>query len=199
MSRHINWRRIGGAVAAIAGVAGGAMILQRVTSLRPLRGYVTGNTPPASSGRVWPMATPFYVSSVFLPARKGPVDGVVRPHQGMDIAAPTGTPVYAVGPGKALVYPEPQQGSFGNLVIVEEAGGVRHYYAHLSRFAVSSGDTVRAGQLIGYVGSTGRSTGPHLHYEFRQWLAGKWVPVDPAKALGPLPHGARLNPKYRWS
>lgn len=91
-----------------------------------------------------------------------------RTHMGIDYAAPTGTPVFSVANGKIayLGY----NGAFGNLIIVEHPGNYRTYYAHLSSYNVelSVGNEVRRGFEIGYVGSTGRSSGPHLHYELRK-------------------------------
>lgn len=91
-----------------------------------------------------------------------------RAHMGIDYAAPTGTPIFSVANGKIafLGY----SGAFGNLIIVEHPGNYRTYYAHLSSYNVelSVGNEVRRGFEIGYVGSTGRSSGPHLHYELRK-------------------------------
>ena len=91
-----------------------------------------------------------------------------RTHMGIDYAAPTGTPIFSVANGKIafLGY----SGAFGNLIIVEHPGNYRTYYAHLSSYNVelSVGNEVRRGFEIGYVGSTGRSSGPHLHYELRK-------------------------------
>jgi murein DD-endopeptidase MepM/ murein hydrolase activator NlpD len=86
-------------------------------------------------------------------------------HRGTDFAAPTGTPILAAGEGTVL-----RAGpfsSFGNYVRIRHANGYETAYAHLSRFArgIRAGTRVRQGQIIGYVGTTGRSTGPHLHYE----------------------------------
>jgi murein DD-endopeptidase MepM/ murein hydrolase activator NlpD len=89
-------------------------------------------------------------------------------HQGIDFAAPIGTPIYAVANGKLIHYgPYP---AYGNLVIVEHDGNYKTYYAHLSAYnpELVVGSEVRRGLEIGYVGSTGRSTGPHLHFELRK-------------------------------
>ena len=91
-----------------------------------------------------------------------------RTHMGIDYSAPTGTPVFSVATGKVvhLGY----SGAFGNLVILEHPGNYRTYYAHLSAYntELELGNEVRRGFEIGYVGSTGRSTGPHLHFELRK-------------------------------
>lgn len=96
-------------------------------------------------------------------ARRHPILGYTRMHAGVDFAAPTGTPIYAVG--DAVVSYSGWRGGNGNYVRLEHGGGFGTGYSHMSRIAVASGMRVRAGQVIGYVGSTGLSTGPHLHYE----------------------------------
>jgi murein DD-endopeptidase MepM/ murein hydrolase activator NlpD len=97
--------------------------------------------------------------------RRHPVLGYSAMHKGVDFAAPTGTPIYAAGDG--VVEEVGPRGAYGNYVRVRHAGSISTAYAHLSRFArgLQRGARVRQGQVIGYVGSTGRSTGPHLHYE----------------------------------
>jgi murein DD-endopeptidase MepM/ murein hydrolase activator NlpD len=84
---------------------------------------------------------------------------------GVDLAAPTGTRVLASGPGKVIFAKYGWNGAYGNLVILQHANGTKTLYAHLSQINVSSGQQVDRGQVIGLVGSTGRSTGPHLHFE----------------------------------
>ena len=96
-----------------------------------------------------------------------------RQHNGVDLAAARGTPVYATADG--LIGKAQYWGSYGNYVQIEHGGQLQTRYAHLSSYTVNSGDMVRKGELIGYIGSTGRSTGPHLHYEVRV----DGVPVDP--------------------
>lgn len=97
--------------------------------------------------------------------RTHPVLGGRRQHAGIDLAAPTGTPVYATADG--IVGRADWYSSYGLYVAVEHGASMQTRYAHLSRLAVAAGDNVKKGDLIGYVGSTGRSTGPHLHYEVR--------------------------------
>ncbi len=87
-------------------------------------------------------------------------------HKGVDFAAPTGTKVFATGDGEVDFVG--QQNGYGNIIVIKHHNGYSTYYAHLSRFAgIQQGQRVMQGQLIGYVGSTGWATGPHLHYEFR--------------------------------
>jgi len=94
-------------------------------------------------------------------------------HKGVDLAAPTGTPVYATADG--LVQKAEWFSSYGKFIKIGHGNKLETRYAHLSGIAVTAGESVKKGDLIGYVGSTGRSTGPHLHYEVR--IAG--VAVNP--------------------
>ena len=87
-------------------------------------------------------------------------------HQGVDIAAPEGTPVFAAASGKVKM--AEALGGWGKLIILEHADGFSTHYAHLDGYEVKAGDQVLKGQLIGKVGNTGQSTGPHLHYEVRK-------------------------------
>ena len=107
--------------------------------------------------------------------RTHPVLGGRRNHKGVDLAQPTGTPVYATADG--IVSMAERYSSYGNYIQIEHGGELQTRYAHLSGYAVGPGEQVRKGQLIGFVGSTGRSTGPHLHYEVR--VAGEAVDPRP--------------------
>ena len=98
-----------------------------------------------------------------ITSRYGPRRG--RSHQGLDIGLKTGDPIYATFDGKVRV--SKAAGDYGNLVVIRHNNGLETYYAHLSQRDVEVGDWVVAGQQIGLGGSTGRSTGPHLHYEVR--------------------------------
>jgi murein DD-endopeptidase MepM/ murein hydrolase activator NlpD len=97
--------------------------------------------------------------------RRHPVLGYTKMHRGVDFAAATGTPIYAAGDG--VISYRGRKGGYGNYISIRHAGGFNTAYAHMSRFnsKVTLGDRVRQGEVIGYVGTTGRSTGPHLHYE----------------------------------
>ncbi len=99
--------------------------------------------------------------------RRHPVSNRIRNHTGVDYAARRGTPVQSTGDGRIVF--RGRNGGYGNMVVIEHAGRYSTAYAHMSRFAagLGVGSTVEQGQTIGYVGSTGYSTGPHLHYEFR--------------------------------
>lgn len=96
-------------------------------------------------------------------SRRHPILGYRRMHAGIDFKASYGTPIYAVSDG--TVQYAGRHGGHGNFVKLSHGGGLATGYAHMSRIAVSNGTRVRRGQVIGYVGSTGLSTGPHLHYE----------------------------------
>ncbi|WP_232495194.1 M23 family metallopeptidase [Novosphingobium kaempferiae] len=96
-------------------------------------------------------------------ARRHPILGYVRMHAGIDYGARYGSPIYAVADG--VVTFAGRHGGHGNYVRLQHAGGLGTGYGHMSRIAVGNGTRVRAGQVIGYVGSTGLSTGPHLHFE----------------------------------
>jgi len=107
------------------------------------------------------------ISSRFSLGRKHPILNTIRRHVGVDYAAPRGTPVKSTGSGK-IVW-RSRKGGYGNTIVVKHGSRYSTLYAHLSRFArgLHTGSRVQQGQIIGYVGSTGLATGPHLHYEFR--------------------------------
>ncbi len=98
--------------------------------------------------------------------RRHPVYRVRKFHTGIDVAAPSGTPIRCGGDG--IVVHAARWGGYGRCVIVDHGGGLATLYGHCSRLAVTKGQTVTQGQVIGYVGSTGLSTGPHLHFEVRR-------------------------------
>lgn len=103
-----------------------------------------------------------------------PVDGKYKKHLGIDISANAGTPVHAIAAGKVTVARHSSKG-YGNLVAIGHAYGFSSRYAHLYTFIVREGQTIKKGEIIGFVGSTGKSTGNHVHFEL--WK-GK-VAVDP--------------------
>ena len=108
--------------------------------------------------------------------RTHPVLGGRRQHKGVDLAGPKGTPVYATADG--TVGMAQWFSSYGNYVQIEHGAGLQTRYGHLSAYTVKPGQVVKKGMLIGYIGTTGRSTGPHLHYEVR--VAGE--------AVNPIPY-----------
>lgn len=121
--------------------------------------------------------------------RKHPVLGYNKMHKGMDFAAPTGTPIYASGNGTIAF--AGRKGGYGNYVQIRHNGSLSTAYAHMHRFAknIATGKRVKQGEIIGYVGTTGRSTGPHLHYEVL--IAG--AQVNPNRV--DLPTGETLKGK----
>ncbi|MCB0859287.1 MAG: peptidoglycan DD-metalloendopeptidase family protein [Solirubrobacterales bacterium] len=122
---------------------------------------------PSTSGFIWPVDGTF--TSPFG-SRWGSM------HEGIDIAAPEGTPIRAAASGTViLMQSEAESGGYGNYTCVDHGGGLSTCYAHQSGFATSSGASVRQGDVIGYVGNTGHSFGAHLHFEVRT----SGVAVDP--------------------
>ena len=113
---------------------------------------------------IWPL--PGYSPGSAYGWRIHPIWGDRRFHAGEDIGAPSGTPILAADSGLVTVIPDNGNG-YGNYIMINHGGGRVTLYAHMSGFAVSNGATVTQGQTIGYVGSTGNSTGPHLHFEVR--------------------------------
>jgi murein DD-endopeptidase MepM/ murein hydrolase activator NlpD len=109
--------------------------------------------------------------------RRDPFTGEEAHHLGLDISADKGQPVFATADG--VVQSAGWQGDFGNLVVIGHDFGLMTRYAHLSRLAVKAGATVTRGEVIGYVGATGRATGTHLHYEV--WANGR--PINPLDLL----------------
>ena len=126
------------------------------------------------------------ISSGFDPSRRHPVLNTIRAHRGVDYAAPTGTPIRAAGDGKVLF--RGVQGGYGNTIILQHGGNITTLYGHMSRFgSARTGARVNLGDIIGYVGSSGLATGPHLHYEYR--VNGvhrnpRTVPLPPADPIG---------------
>jgi murein DD-endopeptidase MepM/ murein hydrolase activator NlpD len=134
----------------------------------------TAGTPIKSeSGYLWPLSGYSRISSGYG-GRYHPLTGRWKVHNGIDIPAPGGTPIYATKSGTVVV--SAYGSSYGNYVSISHGGGNSSLYAHMSRRAVSVGQTVKQGQVIGYVGTTGSSTGNHLHFEIKV-------------------NGARINPK----
>ncbi|HAP32840.1 MAG TPA: hypothetical protein DCQ14_07305 [Firmicutes bacterium] len=113
----------------------------------------------AATPSIWPVHG--MVSSEFG-RRRSPFTGRREFHDGIDIVAPPGTPVHGGAGGRVILVT--YQRGLGNVIIVEHGYGYRTLYGHLSGFSVSTGDEIEKGQPIGYVGNTGMSTGPHLHY-----------------------------------
>jgi murein DD-endopeptidase MepM/ murein hydrolase activator NlpD len=124
----------------------------------------TGGGSPSAAGYIWPVLGP--VTSPFG-WRWG------RMHEGIDIAAGSGTPIRAAAAG-TVIYAG-WLGGYGNLTVIDHGGGIATAHGHQLSLAAGTGAYVAQGQVIGYVGSTGHSTGPHLHFEVRV----NGVPQDP--------------------
>ena len=99
--------------------------------------------------------------------RIDPHYGIRKLHTGTDFAAPRGTPIYATGNGTVIKAEKRSRTGYGKYIIIDHGYNYKTQYAHLNKLAVNFGEKVKRGQLIGYVGSTGKSTSPHLHYEVR--------------------------------
>lgn len=125
-----------------------------------------------SGGLLWPTPS-WYITSHFSPNRVNPVTGVLRPHTGTDVGASQGEPIWAAKGGTVIL--AEYNGGYGNCVIISHGNGVNTLYGHMSAILVSKGAKVSQGQQIGRVGSTGNSTGPHLHFE----VLIDGTPVDP--------------------
>ena len=134
----------------------------------------TLNGGPGATPSIWPVMGRLTSS---FGERLDPFNGEGAFHAGLDIAAPWGTSVHAPADG-VVVKAGPANG-YGREMVIDHGAGITTVYGHMSAFAVVAGQTVKQGQVIGYVGSLGRSTGPHLHYEVRV----NDIPVNPHKYL----------------
>ena len=141
---------------------------------------VASTTVTRTTGVAIPSRAPLAIGSTSsgYGLRTHPVLGGTRAHKGIDLAAPTGTPVYATADG--VIGKAEWFSSYGLFIAIDHGADLETRYAHMSRLAVAAGERVKKGDVIGYVGSTGRSTGPHLHYEVR--VAGT--------AVNPMPYMA---------
>jgi len=142
------------------------------------------------------------ISSNFNPSRRHPVLNTIRAHRGVDYAAPTGTQIRAAGEGKVSF--RGVQGGYGNTIILQHGGNITTLYGHLSRFGnARQGARVSQGDVIGYVGSSGLATGPHLHYEYRVNGAHRnprtvaLPPADPIAAEQQTAFRAATEPLWR--
>jgi murein DD-endopeptidase MepM/ murein hydrolase activator NlpD len=151
-----SWKQLDGSTSTIGAAARKAV---SVPSVSPLQG--------------------FRLTSAFG-NRVHPVLGGHRMHEGLDLAAPTGTPIYA--PADGMVEMAQRFSSYGNFIKIMHGGAMETRYGHLSAYNVVAGQYVHKGDVIGYVGSTGRATGPHLHYEVR--INGHAVDPMPYLSLG---------------
>ena len=134
------------------------------------------------------------ISSRFSNGRKHPILNKIRAHKGVDYAAPRGTPIKAAGDGKVIL--AGRKGGYGNTIVLQHGSRYRTLYAHMQGFAkgVRTGGTVKQGQIIGYIGTTGLSTGPHLHYEFQV----NGTHVDPLSQKLPMSDPIARQEKQRF-
>jgi murein DD-endopeptidase MepM/ murein hydrolase activator NlpD len=130
---------------------------------------------------MFPLSVPAAITSVFG-WRVHPITGQYRFHAGTDLGAPQGTPVIAAASGQVVT--ADFLGGYGLTVVLQhEPGTEESLYAHLSEIFVQAGEQVEQGNVIGRVGSTGNSTGPHLHFEWRHLTSDGWVAVDASSHL----------------
>jgi murein DD-endopeptidase MepM/ murein hydrolase activator NlpD len=135
-----------------------SLVERRLDQVRP--GVERREALAAATPSIWPVAG--WLSSTYG-TRTDPFTGAPDFHAGLDISADHGQAVRATAAGS--VAHAGHAGDFGNLVVIDHGFGIRTRYGHLSRFAVSPGQSIHKGDIVGYVGSTGRSTSPHVHYE----------------------------------
>lgn len=133
--------------------------------------------PLVTAGIMAPPLDKLTFSSPFGP-RVDPILGGARMHNGVDLSAPSGTPIRATADGVVVIAGD--QGGYGICTVIDHGSGLGTLYGHQQTLGVEVGDTVKRGQIIGFVGSTGKSTGPHLHWEVRQF----GQPVNPVPFLG---------------
>lgn len=134
-------------------------ILESSGSQGTYSGSKTGIVKVSDIGRVPRISSPYGM-------RFHPVLKKNKMHTGIDIAVPTGTPIYAMSEGRVII--STYSSSYGNMVVIDHGSGISSLYAHNSKLLVGVGQTVKKGQMIAKAGSTGRSTGPHLHFEVRK-------------------------------
>jgi murein DD-endopeptidase MepM/ murein hydrolase activator NlpD len=146
-----------GSVAAIQGKIAAQLAATGATPLP------AGPIQEGSGGLIWPVSGP--IASGF---GSRTINGSYEYHPGIDIAVPEGTPIRAAADGTVIfTEPEASSGGYGNYTCIDHGGGLSTCYAHQSSFAVSAGESVDQGEVIGYTGCTGYCLGPHLHFEVR--------------------------------
>jgi murein DD-endopeptidase MepM/ murein hydrolase activator NlpD len=146
----------------------------------PIDNSTSSNVNRSHPALLYPLTTPAPITSRFG-WRTHPLTGNRRFHSGVDIGAPSGAPVIATGSG--TVISAGWNGGYGNAVIIQHSDTQQTLYGHLSAISVQAGQTVAPGSVIGLVGSTGNSTGPHLHFESRMPNDGVWTAVDPSQEI----------------
>ena len=142
--------------------------------------YAPSGMPGANVDLIYPLMNPAPVTSRFG-WRTHPLTGTRRFHSGIDIGAPSGTPVVATATG--TVVSAGWNGGYGKAVVIQHNDTQQTLYGHLSEISVQPGQQIAQGTVLGLVGSTGNSTGPHLHFEARSPGATGWVAVDPTQEI----------------
>ena len=162
LSISTNKDAVGGPLVPLDGNAHFDNAVEDLDDAMSILGAVKGKA------RSFPISNPApdkEISSTFGP-RRDPLLGTPAMHAGLDFRAPAGTPIRAGGAGTVVV--AGWNGGYGKMVEIDHGNGLHTRYAHMSSIAVAKGDKIKAGEVVGQVGSTGRSTGPHLHYEIRR-------------------------------
>ena len=162
-----------------------ALIIEKEKELKAARaaeaaaqsGTVATGSADSGAWMMWPSYTK-YLTSPFGP-RNHPISGQYKNHDGVDIGASRGSDIWAAAAGTVIL--AGRNGGYGNCVIVNHGNGYTTVYGHMDSIAVSAGQSVSMGQVLGYVGSTGNSTGPHLHFEIRSSATA--YPIDPQSFL----------------
>src|SRR5664280_716488 len=172
-------------VAAIQTGDQAAMIRQSNREDQFIRSVIAGCAPSVAAQLrpvaklAWPLAGPMMITSPYG-ERVHPIIGEVELHRGVDLRASYGSPILAPADGVVLYIGN--KTTYGNVVVVLHGGGIVTVYGHLWKFAVQPYERVQKGQLLGYTGNTGFSTGPHLHFEVRQ----DGEPTNPLEWLPPI-------------
>jgi murein DD-endopeptidase MepM/ murein hydrolase activator NlpD len=165
--------------------------IARVASIAPT-GLAMSNY-SVNSDFIFPLASAAPMSSPYG-WRVHPITGNRRFHAGQDLAAPSGTPIVSVADGRVVL--ANWHGGYGKTVIIEHNGKLQTLYGHMSEIFVQEGQEIKQGTVIGQVGSTGASTGPHLHFETKLPTVDGWIAVDPGEdlryALSNLQQATRL-------
>ena len=150
---------------------------------------------PAERPEAFSVPSPTRAHEFIMPIDKGRVTSMFnqgRRHPAIDLAAPVGSPVRATTRKQKVTFAG-RRGGYGNLVVTRDPQGRQHYYGHLHRIIAGIGTLLDQGDLLGLLGSTGRSTGPHVHYEVRKSSGGHF---NPATLLFP---GLSVRPGYAWN
>ena len=157
-------------------------VVSTIPSVRPSHSPLafTSTGQDELSELIYPLSAPAPTTSSFG-WRTHPITGSRRFHSGVDIGAPTGAPVVAAGSG--TIVSSGWFGGYGKAIVIQHNGVQQTLYGHLSEIFVQPGQIVEQGTVIGRVGSTGNSTGPHLHYETRLSTPDGWIAVDPGENI----------------